>query len=304
LEETKLELDSRRLRDLLQIIKDGTITGAARSLNISQPALSNSIKIMEHHLGVKLLTRDRKGSYATEYGEILTETAQVISAVLSGAIKRLEDRKAGYIGTLAIGTAPIGAAGLVPKAVSQLITKTPRISISIIEGHDDFLFDKLRNREIDLIVCPLGRGEEIPDIADIVLSDDQYFIISNPENPLTQSKFVTLKKLQNAHWILPESTTASRKRMELLFITADLAPPSNIINSNSILATKSLVVESNCISIMSRRIVAAEEAAGILRVTPLKTAEYVRTIGIRTLRDRNTSILANLFIQTLKSLIN
>jgi DNA-binding transcriptional LysR family regulator len=57
--------DPKRLLELLQIAKHGSYTRAAAAQGISQPALSNSIAVLERSLGVRLLDRTRHGATLT-----------------------------------------------------------------------------------------------------------------------------------------------------------------------------------------------------------------------------------------------
>ena len=76
-------LDSKRIRHLLAAVGAGSLTAAAESLGISQPALSMSIKSLEHDLGVALLERHRFGVSPTPYADILVGHARSIEGELA-----------------------------------------------------------------------------------------------------------------------------------------------------------------------------------------------------------------------------
>ena len=80
-------LDLRRLRYFLAIAESGSLSAAARSLNIAQPALSYHLAEMESILGLTLFQRGRHGARLTEDGKLLRGLA---SEVVSRA-DRLED---------------------------------------------------------------------------------------------------------------------------------------------------------------------------------------------------------------------
>lgn len=70
------------LRYFYAVCKTGCTTGAARELLVSQPAVSNAIKILEQELGIHLFKRQNKHLYLTPEGEIMYErTAEVLQAV-------------------------------------------------------------------------------------------------------------------------------------------------------------------------------------------------------------------------------
>ena len=61
-----MRIDPRHLRIVLAIAQHGTFNRAAASLNMSQPALSKSISLLERALGVKLFDRGKQGTSLTE----------------------------------------------------------------------------------------------------------------------------------------------------------------------------------------------------------------------------------------------
>ena len=71
-------MDSRRLRYFVQIVDSGSITRAAASSGVAQPALSQQLAILENELKVKLLERSVSGVTPTAAGRILYARAQAI----------------------------------------------------------------------------------------------------------------------------------------------------------------------------------------------------------------------------------
>src|SRR3954466_7222907 len=86
-------IDLRRLRHLCAAIGDGSLTAAAARLGLTQPALSASIKALEHEVGVPLLRRHRWGNEPTRYAELLIGHARAIEGELDAAWARLAQLK-------------------------------------------------------------------------------------------------------------------------------------------------------------------------------------------------------------------
>jgi len=68
-------LDPKRLIELLRIAEHGSYTRAAAAQGVSQPALSNSIAVLERALGVRVLERTRHGATLTDVGRLLASHA-------------------------------------------------------------------------------------------------------------------------------------------------------------------------------------------------------------------------------------
>jgi LysR family transcriptional regulator of abg operon len=298
-----MTIDPRRLRDLLRISQSGSFTHAAKSLNVSQPALSNSIAILERKLGIKLLHRDRNGATPTQLGEILLGYAETMESLLARSEQEIERRKAGQLGTLIVGVTPIAAGSLVPTAVSKVIAETPDVWIRVEEGLDDRLKEKLGKGEIDLMVGPIGISPAVPEIEEIPLLEDEFCILLRPGHALANHKSLSLKQLRDAHWVMPEIGTASRRQMELLFGQTGLPWPRHTVRSNSVAFIKAIVAESDCVSFISPRLVEREVAAGLLKCIPPRGARYARTIGFRRVRDWVPSALARRFLEALNHVV-
>ena len=71
-------IQSRKIRHFLAIAEHLNFTAAATQLNISQPALSRSVKHLEEQLGVPLLERLPTGVVLTRYGEILARRTRLM----------------------------------------------------------------------------------------------------------------------------------------------------------------------------------------------------------------------------------
>src|SRR5580693_7287968 len=114
-----LNVDPKRLIELLRIADRGSFTLAAAALGVSQPALSNSVAVLEKMLGVRVFDRTRNGATLTEFGRLLAGHAAAIDSVLSRAVDELEAKKRGLEGSLVVGVSPIACIDIVPAAVAR-----------------------------------------------------------------------------------------------------------------------------------------------------------------------------------------
>ncbi len=82
-----------RLRDmhvLLAVVQSGSMAKAARSLGVSQPAISKSIAKLEHTLGVRLLERGPQGVAPTLYGAVLVQRGLAVFDELRQGVSEIE----------------------------------------------------------------------------------------------------------------------------------------------------------------------------------------------------------------------
>lgn len=275
-----MRLDPRRLLDLLAIAKHGSFSGAAEANHISQPALSQSIAQLEHGLSVRVLDRDRHGARLTEFGRTLLFHAQALEALLERAKEETRLLSQGIEGTIAVGITPVTAVGLVPLALDILLQETPNISVTITEDIDDRILSMLRSRELDLVVSRLGVSLDFPDVKTEPLIYADWSLIMRAQHPLASLSSVTLKDLADVKWVLPAGGSAFRQQMENVFMAAGINWPSRAITTNSILAIKAIVMNTDCVTIMAPRLIEVERDVGRLHAVELADVASLSPVGL------------------------
>ena len=296
-----MAVDPKRLIDLLSIAETGSFTKAAAARHVSQPALSNSMAVLEQSLGVRLLERRRSGAVLTDYGRLLVTHAQALSALLTRAEGDVRLKRQGLEGSLTVGASPLACAALVPNAVAALARKTPNIRVAVDERPDDQLMHGLRTGAFDLTVNPAGGASDPPDIARETLFGDVPVLLVRRRHPLARRRLVRLKELGDVHWVLPSAQTAMWRHIEALFAADNVSWPTNYVTTNSVLALRSLIMGSDSVTISSPHLMELELAAGQLAGIPLRKPHFRRDIVLRRRKNQALSPLAERFIATLRA---
>src|ERR1700758_2796248 len=238
-------VDPKRLIELLRIADRGSFTRAAAALGVSQPALSNSVAVLERMLGVRVFERTRNGAALNEFGQLLAGHAAAIDSVLSRAASELEAKKRGLEGSLVVGASPVACIDIVPGAVARLKCETPNLVVSIEERADDELIAGLRSGEIDLVVNSAGLLAEGPDIVSETLARDAFVVAMRTGHRLASKKSLLIADLREEQWVLPSPHTTMSRQIELLFAAENQAWPLQAIITNSITALKSIIMLSD-----------------------------------------------------------
>lgn len=294
-------LDPKRLLELLSIAETGSFTKAAAARRVSQPALSNSMALLEKALGVRVLERSRSGAVLTDYGRLLTTHAQALSSLLARAADDVRLKKQGLEGLLSIGASPLACVALVPGAVAEVERKSPNIRVEIDERPDDQLMHGLRTGAFDVTVSPAGVESDPPDVVRETLISDVSVLTVRRRHPLARRRYVTLKELRDARWIFPSAHTAMWRHIEALFAAENVAWPANYVATNSVLALHSLVMSTDSVTISSPYLMKPELAAGQLVSIPFRKPHFVREIVLRTRRNAALSPLAERFVVALRT---
>ena len=108
----------RQLRMLLAAVDAGSISAAARLLNVTQPAATQQLRLLERGLGVRLLERARGKVVPTPAGEALLVAARRAQDAVDDVISAARRLRAGEAGRVRIGTGATACIYLLPPTLT------------------------------------------------------------------------------------------------------------------------------------------------------------------------------------------
>ena len=159
-----MNIDFELYRVFYTVANNGNITAAAEELNITQPAISKSIKKLEDQLGGQLFVRTKRGVVLTQEGkEFYKYIKNAMEYIANGESKFTE------LINLETGCIKIGISTTLTKEfllpyLEKFHTSYPNIDIQIITNMSSELFPKLRNGLIDIIILNLNEKNYGQDI--------------------------------------------------------------------------------------------------------------------------------------------
>lgn len=202
------------LRHFVSVVKTGSVTGAARELHISQPAISMQIKNLEKELGHTLFKARGRGIELTEAGEVVYQQAVKLFLAEEEAERIIEQYTSGVTGNIRVFATNFPASYLMPGWIAGFKQLYPETGIQIFSGNTKSALDKLMKNEIDFAV--IASHSSLPDEADIVhLLDDELFFIVPWNHPLA-SKRAEFEDLMEEDFILRGEGSSTRALVESL----------------------------------------------------------------------------------------
>ena len=143
-------INLRHIEVFYAIMRAGSVTEAARILNVTQPAVSVALKQLESRLKMKLF--DRAGGRlqpTPEAKALLPDVAEIFGRI--GAVERLsQDLAGGARGGFSVAATPPLCDGFVAKAVATFLAKRPQVKVNIQAMASAMVLDRVINREVDL----------------------------------------------------------------------------------------------------------------------------------------------------------
>ena len=141
-----------QLKYVLALYKHKNFTTAAEKSLVSQPSLSMQIQKLEKELNTKIFDRSKKPIETTEIGEKLIKQFQIIVSESLKVKDLINYQKNKIIGNLNIGISSTLESTILPLFTGNLFTKFPEINIKFISNKSRFLYDSLKNNELDFVI--------------------------------------------------------------------------------------------------------------------------------------------------------
>jgi DNA-binding transcriptional LysR family regulator len=162
-------LDTRRLRVLCEVARQGSFSGAAVALGYTQPAVSRQIATLEAEVGALLVRRVPQGVVLTDAGRLLVERGESILARLLDIETELRALRGLEGGTLRLASFASAAASIVPLAIARFRERYPAVELNIVMADPVDSIPMLRSGELDMAISHDAMGSEIDEHGHLVV---------------------------------------------------------------------------------------------------------------------------------------
>lgn len=193
-------IEIRHLRHILALAEYKSFKRAAKSIGISQPALTISIRMAEEWFGARLFERKPRMVVPTPYGTIVIEGAKRILSKVD-EVKRDVDLIHGLQkGTLRIAADPFIAEGLLGPIIGSLMKKYPKLAFDLFDSNWDDMIEMLKEGKVELIVAGYTKDadyepkEEYVNFVSISVPPPVYFVRAG--HPLAKKKKVEVEDVK------------------------------------------------------------------------------------------------------------
>jgi DNA-binding transcriptional LysR family regulator len=143
-------LTMRHIEVFHAIMQTGTVTGAARLLNVTQPAVSSVLKHCEARAHIQLFERVKGRLVPTPEAIALFPDVSAIYGRLDAMTRLTQDLAGGRLGTVSLAAAFPIANGYLAKAVASFLEKRPGVRVSLQSLTSPQVVDRVAYREVEL----------------------------------------------------------------------------------------------------------------------------------------------------------
>lgn len=211
-----MQIDPRHLVQLAAIVDRASFTEAAHDLNVTQPALSKMVGLLEKRLGMPLFSQ-RRPALATPLGETLAQQGRLIRASTKQAEQAVADRQRGLRGRIRLGAPPFFLETLGSDVVRDFTARHPDVAFEFVAGFLDQVRDLVLQRRLDLALGPMNATLNAPSLRTEKLILAQKALFCRSGHPLLKKPVVTADDLASAGWIghSPNSVITAEMKTDL-----------------------------------------------------------------------------------------
>lgn len=288
-------MELRHLRYFLVLCQELHFTEAAFKLRISQPTLSQQIKLLESEVGLPLFDRIGKKITKTQAGEVLEEYAKGILDKTTEAQLAMDDLKAEWVGTIRLAVLPSDLDYRMSHLLKNFHQDYPQIKVTIIPSID--ISEKLLSNQVDIGVGLLGTDND--GLCHQHIYTESYDLYVHPDHYLAKQGQIKADELKDLPWIsFPEGYYgrqlidhwAQQNRLKL----------TPIMESGSAASQFQLVAENVGVTIQPRRLI---EALGHQAIVSVEIEEGpIREVAIAYVKGKYLSKAMTALIEHLSYL--
>ncbi len=240
-----------QFRDVVAIVEQGSLRAAARQLGLAQPALSRSIRELEHELGASLFERRSRGMVLTPMGEAFVVRAGAILRDVKRVSEEIDQLCGNVRGSVVVALSIAAHLVLFPKILKPFRTRFPDVRLHVIEGFYPTVEHDLKEGKIDFYVGPEPKGPLPPELLTEQLFPNMRTVIGRKGHPLAKSR--SLGDLASAEWATTSITTTEEDELGTLFATLKLPPPRLVLRCQSALTLIVALTNSDILAMVPRQ---------------------------------------------------
>lgn len=282
--------DFSKIETFLTVVKEKSFSKASKKLGISQPAVTQQIKLLEEYLDVQIVDRKKNGIKLTNAGEEVYRVAQKLEKHILAAERemlRLVNKEVIFI----LGASPVIGNYILPNFLND-IQDAIKNNVMLRVDNAQEITEKLLDKKVDLALIEAPLFQE--GIIYREWMEDELVIASRSPLP----KIIKKEDLFTFNWICREEESSTRKVIHDTFEKIDIDCKSFKIKSivTSSTAVKQTLLKANLeetptVSILSRYIIADEVDQGLLYTTKIKGLKLTRMLYLCYIKDRKHDAL-------------
>ncbi len=290
-------MDVVQLERFLRIDAVGSFRAAARSLELSQAALSSSMQQLESELGGALFDRSGSGTRLSPLGISLRARAELIVAQAG----RMRDDARAVLGQgapcLNVGTTEALAAGVMTRAAGALLAQ---LELRMSYADSDTMLHRLRTGELDVVLCTPKMGADFSGFEFEPIYEVRFVLAARASHPLfRQAGPITLAAAHAFGWIMHERASP--------LVATPQGPDGTAASTATVRArvpahalTRAMLQGTDLLGYIAEDVIQADVDQGAVRIIDLERVTTSRRAGLLVRKGAPSTRAATLLCKEIR----
>jgi len=297
-------LDGRRLAVVASLAEKRSMAVVAREFDLTQPAISGTLKALETDLGVRLFDRTARGMTPTPAGEIVAFHCRRVLSELRQILPDLAAIEHRVQGSITVGALPLGRTHILPMAIAALLRRHPQLHVATVESPYEALAASLRSGDLDFILGALRGPANAWGLVEEPLFEDRISIIARAGHPLARQHPVDLVALHGSAWALSRRGSPSRELFDRALVDLGQPPPAPAVETGDLAVLRGILLESDMLTAISAHQLRYEIRDGSLVVLEFPLEGTLRKIGLSQRAGALPSPGARALMEEIKAVVS
>ncbi|HEY7563104.1 MAG TPA: LysR substrate-binding domain-containing protein [Gaiellaceae bacterium] len=290
--------DSTRLRLLVELERNGSVSAAARAVGIGQPSASEHLRLLEAAAGQRLVERNGRGSRLTDAGRVLASHASQALATLAAGEEELHALAGLESGTIHIGASTTPGVYLLPDTLGCFRRDHPNVVVEVEIASTGEIVERLLAGRLQLAL--VGEAAVDDRVALEPFLSDEILGIARPGLLPVRNGKVTPARVAAETLLVREASSSTRQVAARALRSAGIEP-ARLWELDSSEAIKRAAREGLGVAFLSRLAVAEEVARGELESFRLAGRPRIeRGLHVARLARRPPGPSERGFVETLR----
>ncbi|QSN64614.1 MULTISPECIES: LysR family transcriptional regulator [unclassified Caballeronia] len=268
-------MELKQIQYFIALFEEGTVTRAAKRLNIAQPALSMQIAKLEAELRQTLFERGPHGMAPTEAARLMYRLYTPIMRDIGHAREQLSRRDVIVTGRVSLGMVSSEAQSVLPESLARFDALFPQVEVSVADGFSAQLIDAVESGRLDAAIINKPRGRLALDVEPLLV--EEMVLVTSAAHGPDLPETIDLVAQSDIELVLPTRRNGLRGALDAALMAADIViKPKFEIDLLSTIVQ--FVEQSGVATILPRVVVQSKVDEGRLCVRTIDKPPIVRQI--------------------------
>ncbi|WP_308918045.1 LysR family transcriptional regulator [Jannaschia sp. LMIT008] len=260
----------KKFATFLAVARTGSITEAARTLNITQPTLTKRLQLLEGSLGCKLFQRLPRGIRLTAEGEGLLPHARRMQHEHFQGLEAVRAVRSGQLADLRIGAGPLFHSRYLSWVFAHLRADHPETTPRLFADFNSRIVPRLLDGRLDLSFGTRSPDAERGGLAFHHLMDVERGLVVRKGHPAAQRRLAAAREMRGLGWVAFSNTDEMEDLVAAYLAAQALPPPDILLQTTSLSLAFETVATTDAAMVLPIQMapVLSRHGLVVVRVTP------------------------------------